>query len=329
MDGGWRTLHATGHQHLSVPPNVHEVPQVPRVYHAVALLLPDGRVWTAGSNHDSDLGLDARELRIEIFEPPYFNEPRPTLISAPPAVRHGRTFDIQVGTGEHPFRIGVVRAASVTHGFSSDQRYIDLEFAPGGAPGHVRVIAPPDSNIAPPGYYLLFVMGNNNIPSIGKFIRISLDPFWAQQFAIAFPGSTRLDSPLVALLRMPQQEEVFWIGANGDVSSTWRNDNMDNGAWHQQFAIAVPGSVRQDSPLVAIARTPQREDVFWVGLNGDVSNAWRDDSIDGGQWHTQIGIALAGSVRAGSPLIVFARTPEIIEVFWLGANGDVSSTVLG
>jgi len=151
---------------------------------------------------------------------------------------------------------------------------------------------------------------------------------WHQQFGIAFPGSVRAGSPLVPLLRAPGQEEMFWIGADGDVSSTWRNDNVDNGRWHQQFAIAVPGSVRGDSPLVAIARTPQREDVFWIGANGDVSNTWRDDNIDGGQWHTQVGIAIHGSVSPRSPLMVFARTRESIEVFWLGANGDVSSTFL-
>ncbi len=152
---------------------------------------------------------------------------------------------------------------------------------------------------------------------------------WHQQFGIAFPGSVRASSPLVPLLRAPGQEEMFWIGANGDVSSTWRNDNIDNGNWHQQFAIAVPGSVRDDSPLVAIARTPQREDVFWIGANGDISNAWRDDNLDGGQWHTQVGIAVPGSVSPGSPLMVFVRTCEFIEVFWLGSNGDVSSTFVG
>ena len=147
---------------------------------------------------------------------------------------------------------------------------------------------------------------------------------WHEQFRIAFPNTVRGGSPLIVLSRDPSQEEVFWIGADGDVSSNWRNDNVDSGKWHEQFRIAVPQSVREDSPLVAIARTPQREDVFWIGANGDVSNAWRDDNIDGGQWHPQVGIAIPGSVRARSPLTVFARTREILEVFWIGANGDVS-----
>ena len=40
---------------------------VRRHYHSSALLMPDGSVWTAGSNGDGT----ARELRIEIYRPPY------------------------------------------------------------------------------------------------------------------------------------------------------------------------------------------------------------------------------------------------------------------
>jgi len=54
---------------------------VPRLYHSVALLLPDGRVATAGSNPDR--GDD--ELRIEIYHPPYLvHGQRPFIEDAPP-----------------------------------------------------------------------------------------------------------------------------------------------------------------------------------------------------------------------------------------------------
>jgi len=77
---------------------------------------------------------------------------------------------------------------------------------------------------------------------------------WHQQFGIARPNSARAGSPLVAVSRNPHQVEVFWVGADGDVSSTWQNDNVDKGAWHQQFAIAFPNTVRAGSSLVAISR---------------------------------------------------------------------------
>src|SRR5215467_6024160 len=152
------------------------------------------------------------------------------------------------------------------------------------------------------------------------------DGQWQPQFGIASAGSVRDDSPLILLSRKPSQEEVFWIGANGDVSSTWRADDFKDGHWQPQFGIALPGSVRDDSPLVTIARTPQREDVFWIGANGDVSSTWRADDFKDGQWQPQFGIASAGSVRDDSPLILLSRKPSQEEVFWIGANGDVSST---
>jgi hypothetical protein len=149
---------------------------------------------------------------------------------------------------------------------------------------------------------------------------------WHQQFAIARPNSVRAASPLVTLSRDPSHEEVFWIGADGDVSSNWRNDNLDNGAWHTQFAIAFPNSVRGDSPLVAISRSPSHEEVFWIGADGGVSSTWRDDNVDNGAWHPQFSIALPNSVRAGSPLVAISRNPHQVEVFWIGAGGDISST---
>lgn len=148
---------------------------------------------------------------------------------------------------------------------------------------------------------------------------------WHAQFGIAAPGSVHAGSPLVATARFPQQNEVFWVGAVGDISSNWRNDNVDSGAWHSQFAIAQAGSVRADSPLCVVHRLPQHEDVFWVGANGDVSSNWRDDNLDSGAWHAQFGLAVPSSVRAGSPLIATARFPQQNEVFWIGAVGDISS----
>src|SRR5262249_23884744 len=53
---------------------------VPRFYHSVALLLPDGRVITVGSNPSRT----ADELRLELFHPPYlFRGPRPFIERVP------------------------------------------------------------------------------------------------------------------------------------------------------------------------------------------------------------------------------------------------------
>src|SRR3984893_3778773 len=151
--------------------------------------------------------------------------------------------------------------------------------------------------------------------------------FWHPQFGIAAPGSARTDSPLVSINHTPQHEELFWVGASGDVSSNWRDDGVDNGNWHTQFALAPTGSVRHASPLVAMHRNSFVDEVFWIGLNGDISTNWRDDRANNGSWQpSPSAIALPGSARADSPLVSINHTPEHEELFWVGADGDVSST---
>jgi hypothetical protein len=60
----------------------------------------------------------------------------------------------------------------VTHSFNPDQRYAGLRIT-GRSASAVTLEAPPDGNIAPPGYYLLFVINENGIPSRGQFISIA------------------------------------------------------------------------------------------------------------------------------------------------------------
>lgn len=63
----------------------------------------------------------------------------------------------------------------MTHHFDQSARMIELEFTYNPAnPTRIRVSAPAQGNIAPPGYYMLFVAKgqNGNTPSEGKFIQL-------------------------------------------------------------------------------------------------------------------------------------------------------------
>ena len=147
---------------------------VPRLYHSVALLLPDGRVWTAGSNFDCEGGVANRELRIELYSPPYlFQGPRPSITSAPATVnaQAATTFNVQTPQANDIAKACLIRCGSVTHGFDADQRYVGLTIQSHTA-SQLTLVAPPNKNVAPPGYYLLFVVENDGIPSIGKFVKI-------------------------------------------------------------------------------------------------------------------------------------------------------------
>jgi Galactose oxidase-like, Early set domain len=153
-----------------------------RGYHNVALLLKDGRVLVGGGRVYSGgfegryrIGCERPELRI--FSPPYlFKGPRPRLkaVAEP----------MQIKTGGAPFRVtfdgpelrktsGVVLIAlgAFTHGFDQNQRYISLRFEK--AEGDTIVVTPPESaQIAPEGYYNLFLISEAGVPSAGLSVRV-------------------------------------------------------------------------------------------------------------------------------------------------------------
>jgi Domain of unknown function (DUF1929) len=142
--------------------------RVVRNYHSVALLMPDGRVWTAGSTHDGGFGHANAEPRIEILNPPYIGADRPALGPIPATITLRQTFIVDVIAAKSIIRVAILRAASVTHSFSSDQRYVGLEFE--ASDSQLTITAPPDHNIAPPGPYLMFVIDNQGLPSEGRFV---------------------------------------------------------------------------------------------------------------------------------------------------------------
>lgn len=142
-----------------------------RNYHSVALLMPNGAVWVAGSNVNSGTGLGNRNLTIEIFEPWYFCHTRPRISSAPSSVCVGDDFEVWTPDGDEVKQVVLVRAGSCTHNFNPDQRLIECSFEQVN-PTVLQVQAPPDASIAPPGYYLLFVLTADRVPSKGQFIKV-------------------------------------------------------------------------------------------------------------------------------------------------------------
>ena len=149
---------------------------VVRNYHSVALLMPDGRVWTAGSNHNAqqsfpEPNVDNRELRIELYEPGYFGQSRPEILDAATTITCGQPFTMGTTQAQSIRRVALIRCGAVTHGFNSDQRYVACTFERAGPQG-LKVNAPPTSAIAPPGYYLLFVVNQYRVPSAGRFVQV-------------------------------------------------------------------------------------------------------------------------------------------------------------
>jgi galactose oxidase len=144
---------------------------VPRTYHSVALLLPDGRVFTGGGGLCGSCSTN--HLDAEIFTPPYLlnsdGSPaiRPTITAAPATAANGAT--ISVFTDRPVTGFSIVRMGAVTHTVDTDQRRIALTPTLGN--GYSLTI-PADPGIAVPGYYMLFALDRNGVPSVAKIIRI-------------------------------------------------------------------------------------------------------------------------------------------------------------
>lgn len=148
-----------------------EPAEVARGYHSSALLLPDGRVWTAGSTEG---GIVDAESRIEIFSPDYVDEPgRPQITAAPDNVGYGQVFAVDTPSAGAIERVAMLRCGSVTHAFDADQRYVGLVFEKDGD-HRLEVTAPATSTVAPPGWYMLWIVDTSDRPcSLARFVRLS------------------------------------------------------------------------------------------------------------------------------------------------------------
>jgi hypothetical protein len=67
-----------------------------------------------------------------------------------------------------------MRPGATTHSLDSEQRLVDLPIQVTG-PGAVLIQMPATAIIAPPGWYLLFVVTGTGIPSEGSWIHLTLN----------------------------------------------------------------------------------------------------------------------------------------------------------
>ncbi|MCI0670854.1 MAG: choice-of-anchor D domain-containing protein [Myxococcaceae bacterium] len=134
-----------------------------RGYHSTALLLPDARVLSTGGQVSND---DA-----QIFSPPYlFKGPRPTIGTAPTAVGYGETFTVATPDAASIAKVTWLRPGTPTHGFNQNQRINRLSFTKQA--GQLQVTAPANSNLSPPGDYMLFILTDQGVPSVASWVKV-------------------------------------------------------------------------------------------------------------------------------------------------------------
>jgi hypothetical protein len=218
----------------------------PRLYHSASLLLPDATVLLIGGNPQRG----NYERRLELYSPAYLFDAsgapafRPTVTGVPPGtVGYGATFQVTTPDAARIGSVVLVRPGAATHAFDMDQRLVGLSYTAGN--GVLNVTAPPNGNIAPPGYYMLFVLDSAGVPSVARFVRLSTVPNQAPVASITTPAANVRRNPGGA---------VSFAGTGSDPDGT-----ISGYAWTfpggspASSSVASPGNVTYATPGTYVA----------------------------------------------------------------------------
>ena len=151
-------------------------PTIGRDYHSEALLLPDGRIVTLGSNPLYGNAADATpgyfQKAIEIYSPPYlYQGTRPLITGGPQELVRGGSGQFGVSDPAAIETANLLRPAAVTHVTDIEQRSIALSFT--REAGSIRVTIPEGAGLVPSGWYMLFVNDGRGTPSEARWVHIS------------------------------------------------------------------------------------------------------------------------------------------------------------
>ncbi|CAG8674055.1 7989_t:CDS:2 [Dentiscutata erythropus] len=156
---------------------------IPRLYHSVATLIPDGRVFIAGSSPQATVVLKGvkfpTEYRIELFSPPYLslNQARATIKSVagsskinqgPIEVNYDNPVEVSVDISDNKpkFTAALVHYGFITHSTHMSQRYVVciVQNVTSKDNGYtMNVVMPPNGNIIAPGPGYLYIL-NKGVP---------------------------------------------------------------------------------------------------------------------------------------------------------------------
>ncbi|WIM93064.1 galactose oxidase early set domain-containing protein [Actinoplanes oblitus] len=156
--------------------SVAAAPAVGRNYHSSALLLPDGRVLTVGSD---PLYADRKntisgsfEQRIEVYTPPYlFHGDRPAVTGGPATVGYGGKATFSTSAPSEIRSVRLIRPGAATHMLNVDQRSVSVNFT--RAADGITVTVPAQRTLLPPGPYMLFAINRAGVPSVARWVMVA------------------------------------------------------------------------------------------------------------------------------------------------------------
>jgi hypothetical protein len=287
-----------------------------RLYHSVSLLLPDGTVWLAGGNPQRG----TYEQNMEIYQPAYLFTTdstgkvifanRPTISSSPASIGYGNSFTVQTPNAGSIASVALIRNGAATHAFDMDQRFVGLSFAP--VSGALTVTAPPNGNIAPPGYYMLFLVDSSGVPSVAKFVQLGNQLLAAPTNLMATAGSGQVGLSWSAssgatsynVKRSTTSGGPYTIVASPTTTS-YTDGGLTNGTTYY-YVVSAVNTAGESATSTQVSATPASPD-FSVSATPSSQNVTQGNGtsytvnlVPSGGFVGTVGLSVSGSPQGAT-----------------------------
>ena len=124
-----------------------------------------------------------------------------------------------------------------------------------------------------------------------------------------------------AAVHQKDRLDVFVTDTTGVVhGAAWQQDVL-NGKWRGWWSI-LDGKATKGAPVAAVARDPNKLDLFVAGSDGKTYTAAWDRNVSDSQWRGWWNI-LTGKVPAGGAITAVSRDPNKLDTFIVSTDGGI------
>ena len=187
-----------------------------------------------------------------------------------------------------------------------------------------NLVADPGSFVAAvardPNKLDIFVAGNDGKTYSAAWDQNVANAQWRGWWNI-LTGAIPAGGTVTAVSRDPNKLDIFLVSIDSGVYTAAWDQNVANAQWRGWWRIgdltAKPGT-----PVSALARDPNKLDIFVAGADGKTYTAAWDQNVSNAQWRGWSNI-LTGAIQPGSPVAAVSRDPNKLDIFIVSTDGAI------